>query len=213
MASSAGRARSEWFVGAEHEELLEITRQHRRQRTQSSKSANTASPHGDKHDAKSDKPSSSKLPVHEAAERVRIMLEDNFDGLYDAYTELDSAKNGRLTRIDFRNGLLRCLGSSAQQLPDAAIEGLFDAIDIDKQGFISLKQFLVAFQAPDYSKSRGSHDAGEARSLARKAGKLAVAEDREARVNRDFQEVRRLRACPFCFFSWSMRISHAFFIS
>jgi hypothetical protein len=193
MATSAGKARSEWFVGAEHEELLEITRQHRRQRSQSSKPANTATPHGDKHDAKSDKPSS-KLPVHEAAERVRIMLEDNFDGLYDAYTELDTAKNGRLTRIDFRNGLLRCLGSSAQQLHDSAIESLYDAIDIDKHGFISLKQFLVAFQTPDYSKNRGTHDAGEARSLARKAGKLAVAEDREARVNRDFEEVSLLHA-------------------
>jgi hypothetical protein len=201
MAGKA--AKSEWYVGSEHEELLEITRQLRRQRSQLQAHAKPSITPTEK-DSGGKKFPKYKIPVHEAAERVRRALEDNYDDLYDAYTEFDTSKNGRLTRNDFRNGLKRCLGSSsANNLQDASVEELFDAIDVDKSGFISLKQFLVAFHVPDYRSSRKAGDGdfvGGARSLVKKTGGLAVAEDREARVKRDFEEVSEFFLFrPSCF--------------
>lgn len=185
--SAHGMGKSaEWYVGAEHQELLAATRRQRQQREELKGPKATRDP--GPRPASQDGRLKVQIPIHEVEGRIRDLLEDNFDDLYDAYTEIDMTDNGRVTKVEFKDGL-RVLGASATLLPEGALDELFEAIDVNQQGFITLKDFLLAFQKPDCSKA-GRDQAGGARALARKTGSVAVFEDREAKIKREFDEVQ-----------------------
>lgn len=184
---AAAAKKSEWFVGAEHEELLQATRQQRLQRAKLKDAQKSGGGGlGHKGDAGgSGQQNKHTISVNEAASRVKDLLEDNFDDVYDAFTELDGGGNGRLTKNELKDGI-RGLGATEGMIPEMAISDLFDAIDVENCAFITLKDFLVTFAPQEARRKRGDGGSGAAT-----VGGLArgPAEDREAHVKRDFEEV------------------------
>lgn len=196
MAGAAKK--SEWFVGAEHEELLEVTRQQRHQRdklkeAQRSGGGGVGSRGQGGQAGGAGQHNKHTLSVNEAASRVKELFEDNFDDVYDAFTELDGGGNGRLSKNELKDGV-RGLGATEAMIPEMAISDLFDAIDVDNVAYITLRDFLIAF-APQDVKGKKSGSAGgmfgKGTAQATQGGGLGhkPAEDREAHVKRDFQEV------------------------
>jgi hypothetical protein len=194
MAGAAKK--SEWFVGAEHEELLEATRQQRHQRDKLKEAQRSGGGGSRGHGGQAGgagQHNKRTLSVNEAAVRVKEILEDNFDDVYDAFTELDGGGNGRLSKNELKDGV-RGLGATEAMIPEMAISDLFDAIDVDNVAYITLRDFLIAFAPQDLKGKKGGSAGGmfgKGTAQATQGGGLGhkPAEDREAHVKRDFQEV------------------------
>ena len=141
MTSRLPVSRSDWCFGSEHDELLHQALERKRTAARA-----TTVPH-----------SPLTLPraenIEELANRFRTIVESNFDNVFDCFRQLDSRGAGRLTKVDLRDGV-RDLSQSLKSISESAFDELFDLIDTDKDGAITLTEFISFFKTKNFGTSR-----------------------------------------------------------
>lgn len=169
----------EWFVGSRHDELLEATKQMRE--TQQRIQMHAVSRKKQSTPATQQQRSTSQ---HELIAHIKELFEDNYDEVFDVFTELDEQSNGKLTKREFCDGLNAILnvGAGKRKVSNKDLEDLFNAADRNHTGTVSLKEFLDFF---------GKHKFGK------KAGKGSTLEKgfTQNRRKRPFDEVRLNVSC------------------
>jgi len=95
--AGAPKASSEWFFGAQHDDILDSTLR-ARERAQRRLEASL----GGKDRGSADKVAAAKLaktPVTDLVRTLREHIADNFDDIFDAFMEIDINGNGRLRYV------------------------------------------------------------------------------------------------------------------
>jgi len=95
--AGAPKASSEWFFGAQHDDILDSTLK-ARERAQRRLEASL----GGKDRGSADKVAAAKLdktPVTDLVRSLREHIADHFDDIFDAFMEIDINGNGRLRYV------------------------------------------------------------------------------------------------------------------
>jgi Ca2+-binding EF-hand superfamily protein len=157
MATRA--AKSEWFLGTAHDDFIEAARRFRQEESRKLQLAKEKALAPKSQSSLAQK--TSRLRVQEVIKQTKVLLEDNYDELFDAFMELDANSNGVLTKLELREGL-RTVGV-LPNTTDADLDAVFEAIDTNQDGVVTLDEFLVGFAAD----TRKSKQAGK--QVARRA--------------------------------------------
>jgi len=71
----------------------------------------------------------------------QLLSKKEKDRLGSVFKQLDENGDGRLSKDELKKGYLLVFG---QALDDFAVERLFDAVDLDKSGYIDYSEFVIA---------------------------------------------------------------------
>jgi hypothetical protein len=112
----------------------------------------------------------------------------HFTDVYDAFTEWADDDSVELSLSQFTDGI-RTIGGGKGTITDADLGGVFSSVDTDKDGMISLREFLTAFQ------KRDGVDKDDQSEEQKDAHKFRVPSEGNTRP---FEEVVILHACMLC---------------
>jgi Ca2+-binding EF-hand superfamily protein len=127
---------AEWYFGLEHDELLSQALQ---RKVSTGKSAQNSGKR-----LVSSVESQPSIKVEELVKLVSELIECNFDSLFDSFRQFDVDEQGRLSKTGFREGV-RALSGALKKINDAVIDELFICIDLDKDGAITLDEYIGFF--------------------------------------------------------------------
>jgi Ca2+-binding EF-hand superfamily protein len=124
---------SDWRFGSDHDELIY-------------QAFKRKSPVESANRARDPAPVRSDVSVFDLADRMIDIIENNFDSLFDCFQQFDVCGMGRISRIDFHDGVRSLSKSLSATLSDSIIEELFCLIDLDHDGELKLQDFVSFFR-------------------------------------------------------------------
>jgi Ca2+-binding EF-hand superfamily protein len=83
--------------------------------------------------------------------RVKEVLDSGFADLYDAFEDMDSDQDGKVSLQDFTQTIANIDGG--ESLTSGQIDACFQLCGVNADGFIALKDFLKAFAGGKASRS------------------------------------------------------------
>ena len=173
----------DWFVGSNHDDLLDAAVKRRKN------FLNALEKHGiEKKAAASAGKAKSRLAISEVIPSVRKAIESIFDELFDAFVVFDSNSDGKLHKTEFCEAIRNLNEPSLKDISDSVLEDLFDYIDSNADGIITLEEFLSTFTV-DKRKGKGLQSGlkgGDAKGNCLKPGHKAGA---ASTSKRSFSEV------------------------
>ncbi|EKX47323.1 hypothetical protein GUITHDRAFT_58965, partial [Guillardia theta CCMP2712] len=107
-------------------------------------------------------------------------IESLFDELFDAFVVFDSNSDGKLHKTEFCEAIRNLNEPSLKDISDSVLEDLFDYIDSNADGIITLEEFLSTFTV---DKRKGKAMRSNFKSLLQAFKRMDV--DHDGRLSRE----------------------------
>eukprot|EP00960_Hanusia_phi_P012748 372507-Hanusia_phi.AAC.9 len=157
---SQAKSGMDWYVGSNHDELLDAAVKRRKNFLKALENNGL-----ERKGAATDTKTKSRLAISEVIPPVRKAIESLFDEPFDAFVVFDSNSDGKLHKSEFCEAIRNLNEPSLKEIPDSLLEDLFDSIDTNGDGIITLEEFLSTFTL-DKKRGKGAHTAAKVDSKA-----------------------------------------------
>ena len=144
-------AKTEWHFGQQHDEVLDATLK-ARERAKRLLEAQLAGKSKVTDDKGNDK-NKAKVPVSDLIRIVREHISSHYDDIFDAFTELDMNGNGRLSKIEFREGI-KAMGGEPGKFTPGQMDDVFEYMDSKSEGQLCLENFITVFSTDKKKKKK-----------------------------------------------------------